>query len=107
MYQLDGGIIKYGKELGKDFEGKCYVFDGRLSKDVNLINPKKLTKCTICEIENEDIINCMNTLCDRHVTMCKNCNIIMKGCCSTECMKSNKMRKKIPNYYNHALNNKN
>src|SRR5690606_30945673 len=28
VYQLHGGIIKYGKEAGgKDFEGKCYVFD--------------------------------------------------------------------------------
>src|SRR5690606_17824219 len=28
VYQLHGGIIKYGKEAGgKDFDGKCYVFD--------------------------------------------------------------------------------
>ncbi|RYY31463.1 MAG: rhodanese-related sulfurtransferase, partial [Sphingobacteriaceae bacterium] len=40
VYQLHGGIIKYGKEAGgKDFEGKCYVFDNRLSVDVNSVNP--------------------------------------------------------------------
>ena len=108
VYQLDGGIIKYGNEInGKDFDGKCYVFDGRITKDINVINPKNITKCIICNVENDDIVNCMNSLCDKHNTMCKDCNIIMKGCCSEECMNSNKMRKKNPNYYKNVLYNKN
>ena len=32
-----------------DFDGKCYVFDGRLTKDVNFVNPIKITKCIICK----------------------------------------------------------
>src|SRR5690606_11855382 len=32
VYQLHGGIIKYGLEAGgEDFEGKCYVFDNRVA----------------------------------------------------------------------------
>lgn len=107
VYQLDGGIIKYGKENGKDFDGKCYVFDGRLTKDVNFVNPIKITKCIICKTENDYVVNCMNSLCDKHIIMCKECNLLMKGCCSRECMKSDKMRKKIPNYYKNELSNKN
>ena len=61
------------------------VFDGRIAKDINIFN----------------------SLCDKHNTMCKDCNIIMKGCCSEECMNSNKMRKKNPNYYKNVLYNKN
>lgn len=108
VYQLDGGLIKYGKEQnGKDFDGKCYVFDGRITKDINIENPKKITKCIICNIENDTIINCMNSLCDKHGTMCVNCNILMNGCCSEKCKNSGKMRKKIPDYYNIMSSNKN
>src|SRR5690606_36332622 len=43
VYQLHGGIIKYGKEAGgKDFEGKCYVFDNRVTVDVNRVNPTEV-----------------------------------------------------------------
>ena len=46
VYQLHGGIIKYGKEAGgQDFEGKCYVFDNRLSVEVNKVNPVTISVC--------------------------------------------------------------
>src|SRR5690606_32422519 len=49
VYQLHGGIIKYGKEAGgKDFEGKCYVFDNRLTVDVNRVNPTEVATCRNC-----------------------------------------------------------
>ena len=39
VYQLHGGIIKYGiEEGGENFHGKCYVFDNRIVKDINKIN---------------------------------------------------------------------
>ncbi len=33
VYHLDGGIVKYGQQFGDDgfWEGKCYVFDKRMS----------------------------------------------------------------------------
>ena len=49
VYQLHGGIIKYGKEAGgKNFDGKCYVFDNRLTVDVNSVNPTIISKCYNC-----------------------------------------------------------
>ena len=35
VYQLDGGIVRYGEEYGDDglWEGSLYVFDGRGSVD--------------------------------------------------------------------------
>ena len=108
VYQLKGGIIKYGLEnKGENFDGKCYVFDGRITKDVNKINPKNITYCYICKNNCNIMINCMNSLCDKHITMCKTCNLNMNGCCSMECTKSNKIRKKKPKYYIEEKLNKN
>ena len=42
VYQLHGGIIKYGHEVGgEDFDGQCYVFDNRVAVDVNTVNPQR------------------------------------------------------------------
>ena len=61
------------------------VFDGRIAKDINIFN----------------------SLCDKHNTICKNCNNLVNGCCSEKCKNSGKMRKKIPDYYNIMSSNKN
>ena len=61
VYQLHGGIIKYGKEAGgKDFEGKCNVFDNRLSLDVNSVNPVIVSACFHCGKHTDKMINCAN-----------------------------------------------
>ena len=96
VFQLDGGIIKYGlEENGKDFDGKCYVFDSRVAIDVNRINPKVITKCYSCEEDCDKMINCMNTKCNRHVTMCYQCYDLFDSCCSVKCKESGNFRKKI------------
>tara|TARA_B100000161_G_C33551589_1_gene415694 strand:- start:151 stop:1077 length:927 start_codon:yes stop_codon:yes gene_type:complete len=108
VYQLHGGIIKYGIENnGKDFDGRCYVFDGRITKDVNTINPTIITKCHICKITCNIMVNCMNSLCDKHFTMCQDCFKNMNGCCSLDCITSEKIRKKIPDYFKGINSNKN
>jgi len=93
VYQLHGGIIRYGKEVGgEDFDGKCYVFDDRITKDINIINPKIITKCYICNKEDDTMVNCQNTLCNRHTTMCNMCYVKMQGCCSKYCTQSDTKR---------------
>jgi len=88
VYQLDGGIIKYGKEVGgEDFNGKCYVFDDRIAKDVNTVNPKIISRCYICNYKTDTMVNCMNTVCNRHTTICKKCYTEMQGCCCKSCIK--------------------
>ena len=86
VYQLHGGIIKYGKEAaGKDFEGKCYVFDNRLTVDVNSVNPVIISHCLICGNVTGKMINCANPGCNKHFTQCSECGIKLEGACSETC----------------------
>ncbi|WP_419803454.1 rhodanese-related sulfurtransferase [Mucilaginibacter sp.] len=86
VYQLHGGIIKYGKEAGgKDFDGKCYVFDNRLSVDVNSVNPMVISRCLNCGKETLKMINCANPECNGHFTQCAACGEELDGCCSAGC----------------------
>lgn len=86
VYQLHGGIIKYGKEVGgEDFEGKCYVFDSRLTVDVNQVNPAVISTCYNCGTTSSRMINCANPFCNAHFTQCENCGWKTDGCCSDAC----------------------
>lgn len=86
VYQLHGGIIKYGMEAeGEDFEGKCYVFDNRIAVDVNKVNPSVLSKCHVCETPSDRMVNCANPTCNIHVPICKACGEKLEGACSVEC----------------------
>lgn len=86
VYQLHGGIIKYGiEEGGEDFEGKCYVFDNRIVTDVNKVNPKIISLCYICKEASDRMVNCSNYSCNAHVPMCEKCGWEMEGACSTSC----------------------
>ncbi|MGV3763805.1 oxygen-dependent tRNA uridine(34) hydroxylase TrhO [Parapedobacter sp.] len=87
VYQLHGGIIKYGKEAGgKDFEGKCYVFDNRVTVDVNHVNPTEVATCRNCGAHSSRMINCANPECNEHFTQCEACGWKMEGCCSETCL---------------------
>lgn len=89
VYQLHGGIIKYGLEAeGKDFEGKCYVFDNRIVKDVNTINPSITSKCYVTGIPSDRMVNCANPHCNKHIPMSEEGAKIYDGCCSEECQKN-------------------
>jgi len=86
VYQLHGGIIKYGKEAGgKDFEGKCYVFDNRVAVEVNKVNPSVVSTCYNCGATTSKMINCANPICNEHFTQCDECGWKMDGCCSESC----------------------
>lgn len=86
VYQLHGGIIKYGKEAGgEDFDGKCYVFDNRLTVDVNNVNPTIVSACYNCGTTTSRMVNCANPECNEHFTQCETCGEQMQGCCSERC----------------------
>ena len=102
VYQLHGGIIKYGKEAGgEDFLGRCYVFDNRLAVDVNTVNPEIISNCYGCGEPCDTMINCMKTTCNRHTTMCKSCYTRWNNTCSIECSTSPTRRKTIKEYPKH------
>jgi UPF0176 protein len=86
VYQLHGGIIKYGLEQGgEDFEGKCYVFDNRVTTDVNLVNPGVISTCYICQNISDFMVNCANPACNAHLAICPSCLKMMDGACSEVC----------------------
>ncbi len=86
VYQLEGGIIKYGIEAGgEDFEGKCYVFDGRIAVDVNKVNPKVISTCYVCQKPSDRMVNCANEECNNHLPICEDCGWEMEGACSDTC----------------------
>ncbi|MGV3541333.1 MAG: hypothetical protein ACO1OQ_16070, partial [Rufibacter sp.] len=86
VYQLHGGIIKYGMEAGgEDFEGKCYVFDNRVAVDVNKVNPVVISRCHVCNTPSARMVNCANPHCNLHVPICEACGTKMDGACSTTC----------------------
>ncbi len=89
VYQLHGGIIKYGLEAeGKDFEGKCYVFDNRIVKDVNSVNPTTISKCYVTGEPSDRMVNCANPHCNKHIPMSEEGAKIYDGCCSAECQQN-------------------
>lgn len=86
VYQLHGGIIKYGlEEGGEDFEGKCYVFDGRVIADVNTVNPTVISTCYVCGTKSDRMVNCANPTCNIHVAICEDCGWEKEGACSDTC----------------------
>ncbi len=84
--QLHGGIIQYGLDTdGEDFEGKCYVFDNRLSVDINRKNPVILSRCHVCNTPSDRMVNCANPHCNDHLPICESCGWELAGACSTAC----------------------
>ena len=58
VYQLDGGIIRYGEQFGDDglWEGALYVFDDRMTVGFS-DNPKVLGRCAECGEPTSNVAN--------------------------------------------------
>lgn len=96
--QLEGGIVTYGKDpevQGKFFDGKCYVFDQRISVPINRQNPVVVGKCCHCGTPSERYINCTYDFCHKHYICCENCEQEHQGYCSTTCQKKDEELKLI------------
>ncbi|HEX8329294.1 MAG TPA: rhodanese-related sulfurtransferase [Hymenobacter sp.] len=86
VYQLHGGIIKYGIEVGgEDFDGQCYVFDNRVAVDVNRVNPTIISRCQHCQQPSNRLVNCANPHCNAHLPLCEPCGEQLQGACSEAC----------------------
>ncbi|MBX3102723.1 MAG: rhodanese-related sulfurtransferase [Bacteroidetes bacterium] len=91
--QLHGGIVRYAHETGgEDFEGNCYVFDGRVSVPVNQVNPTVISPCSVCGAHTVEMVNCANADCNAHLLVCHDCQQQLEGCCSRDCMHSERRR---------------
>ena len=93
VYQLHGGIIKYGMEAGgEDFDGECYVFDNRVTVPVNHINPAIVSTCYRCVTPTSRMINCASPLCNNHITLCEACGHEHGGTCTDNCKQDPNLR---------------
>ena len=74
VYQLDGGIVTYGKEFGDDglWEGKCYVFDGRILQPFSE-NAELISKCRECGVPTDRYSHCSNEPCGAQMIICQEC----------------------------------
>lgn len=74
VYQIDGGIVKYGEAYGDDglWEGSLRVFDNRMT--VNFSDKAKtIGECTHCKSKTSNFENCAFTECNDLVLICEEC----------------------------------
>ena len=76
VYQIDGGIVKYGEAYGDDglWEGALRVFDKRMTTN---FSDKAVTigVCTHCEGATSNFENCAYANCNDLVLICDNCKV--------------------------------
>ena len=83
--QIDGGILNYIEQYPDTyFEGRCFVFDDRLSIPSGKSN-NEITLCEKCHIPCGKYSNCMNAKCNKLVIHCDECKIQYKDACSKKC----------------------
>ena len=93
VYQLDGGIIEYVKQvqnndLENNFIGKNFVFDNRR---VEKVSEEVIAKCHQCGAPFDIHTNCANDACHLLFIQCDKCKSKMKNCCSYACIEISKM----------------
>ena len=93
VYQLKGGIIKYGLEAGsKHWQGKLFVFDDRMTVPISEEETEVIGTCHHCKTKIESYYNCANMDCNELFLCCKECLPKVKGCCSVECSSAPRLR---------------
>lgn len=93
VYQLKGGIIKYGLEEGsKHWKGKLFVFDDRMTVPISEDETEVIGSCHHCGTKTESYYNCANMDCNELFLSCKECLPKFKGCCCTSCMEAPRLR---------------
>jgi UPF0176 protein len=74
VYQIDGGIVKYGETYGDDglWEGELYVFDKRMGVKFS-DKAKDIGRCIHCQGATSNYENCANKACNDLVLICEGC----------------------------------
>ncbi len=74
VYQMDGGIVKYGEKYGDEglWEGNLYIFDGRMNQKFSS-KAKDIGECVHCAGKTSNYENCANIACNRLVLVCEGC----------------------------------
>lgn len=74
VYQIDGGIVKYGESYGDDglWEGSLRVFDDRMTMEFS-DKSKTIGECTHCKGKTSNFENCALAECNDLVLICEDC----------------------------------
>ena len=74
VYQMDGGIVKYGEAYGDDglWEGSLRVFDDRMTVDFS-DHTKTIGECSHCQGATSNYENCAWANCNDLVLICEVC----------------------------------
>jgi UPF0176 protein len=90
VYQMDGGVVKYGEKYGDDglWEGNLYIFDGRMNHKFS-DHAKDIGQCIHCADKTSNYENCANKACNRLVLICESCmkkpgNLFHTKTCATK-----------------------
>lgn len=86
VYQLKGGIVRYGEEYGDQglWEGSLYVFDERMNIEFS-DEPKVLGRCERCDTPTSRYSNCVNLDCRKLILLCLGCT---EDSASRDCLPS-------------------
>jgi UPF0176 protein len=74
VYQIDGGIVKYGETFGDDglWEGSLRVFDDRMTVNFS-DHTKTIGDCVHCAGKTSNFENCALAECNDLVLICEDC----------------------------------
>ncbi|MEO6761109.1 MAG: rhodanese-related sulfurtransferase [Candidatus Saccharimonadales bacterium] len=74
VYQIDGGIIKYGEQYGDDglWEGSLYVFDDRMGLKFS-DHAVDIGECVQCCGKTSNYENCALKTCNKLFLVCETC----------------------------------
>ena len=74
VYQLDGGIVRYGEAFGDSglWEGSLYVFDERMHTEFS-DDAVTIGRCLLCEQPTSELRNCSKLSCRHLDTVCGDC----------------------------------
>jgi len=90
IYQLKDGILRYIEKYPDDhFQGRCFVFDRRVS----ILTGKKDTTpiCDTCGDLAKKYSNCLNVHCDKLFLSCPPCYQRLEKNCSKKCRRDKKI----------------
>lgn len=77
VYQLEGGIVRYGETYGDDglWDGSLYVFDGRGSVDFS-DHARVIGVCAGCGAATKRTTNCPDLSCRMQFVVCADCDAV-------------------------------
>lgn len=93
VYQIDGGIVKYGEKYGDDglWEGNLYIFDDRMTHKFS-DKAKEIGKCVHCSGKTSNFENCADISCNRLVLICESCKASEQVLCENHSAAVNEAR---------------